>query len=507
MSSAAPPLDQDSFGVNSFVAAFDINPTNGSISKVRTVVAGLGLAQGGRHAAFPDGPSLKPYAVFPPGCAQQETVTPCNQKAQEGAVTGIKIKAGYRTKNCIPDGTLLGNSSDPSSLFRAKYQTTNSDTTQVTTQIDTDDTTILVQDTTNFIKDGYIKINNEIMLIKSQNSATKLTVDRGQLGTQAATHATSSQARGGNWTIVPSFSFVTVEDRGRGLVFGRVSIGSDDVACRCVGPDASEARDMTPCFQVDVAHGAVFQVQPEAGLQKVSFAHRRWGSMGVEACQQVVGCRADELAPALYGASAMRALSHPSSGGSVLFVANYHDGFHREVNSTVWYIDAITGQPSLLQTIPTAACMDIDTLSVSPIKSQCTHNCTAGGHDGVAGEESAWSGNGSTMRGNTSRSGTGGRRAPQLVAVANYHGPSALYRWSGALPVVAARIDAHGLRHPANGLVVAIGNNKRATIGTFTADSQGLIVSVRLTSDEAFLPGVKLVAEYNHSDVPVPIGG
>jgi hypothetical protein len=104
MSSKARPLDKHAFESTSMLIRFDVSSEDGGIGSLHLVRNGLGLLPGRRFPAFPEGPALTVYPVFPPGCAESEghVGTPpdmwCNRTVQEGAVTGITYMVAGRTR-------------------------------------------------------------------------------------------------------------------------------------------------------------------------------------------------------------------------------------------------------------------------------------------------------------------------------------------------------------------------------------------------------------------------
>jgi len=315
------------------------------------------------------------------------------------------------------------------------------------------------------------------------------TTNCSQDGVLTATFASGMQVRAkyraqGSWWILPEFSFATPQDRGYNLTMGAdFTMTSSDGWCNCSTPGQESVADMSQCFHLHIASGATFALKADGGMQKAwRLAPSRWGTLGLLDCDKVVGCRQDDMAAGHYGASSMRALAHQPSGGSMLFVSNYHDGLVREVNSTVWYTQADTGRPTMVQQIPTAGATDVELFSVLPVNANCVdgNNCPAPDASSEPG-------------------------APQMVVFANYHGPSAVYRWSGGLPVVAARIDTAGINYPDSGRVVAISvDGQRVLVGSFEAQ-MGDMVRVSISSNASFLPGVRLQAEY-HTDRNCPLG-
>ena len=415
LSSSESPTDAASLDPNAFLARFENSPLDGGIVHVRVVSSGLGMLNASRFPSLPAAPSLRPRAIFPSGCATYESST------------------------------------DPTTWCNRTVQ--DGRVTAITMRAGAK--------TTNCTEDGSLTVVNPA----------------GENATVAYRVFSVVDKR-----IAPDFTFGTVGDRGSGFLPGQdVVMYSSDGRCLCLPPNGTSfTRDMSLCFEASIASGAVIRVKHEQGLHKTwRLGQRRWGALGLEACDQVPGCRQDALAAGLYGASSMRAVWHQATGGSVLLVSNYHDGSVREVNSSVWYTDAATARPTLVQTFPTAAAMDVDLLPALPVR----RGCGAGGL--------------------CLRETDGEMPARSLVAVANFHGPSVVYRWMGALPVRAVRIDTAGANYPESGRIVALGGGfRRSVVGNFMAVG-GAVIQVELTSDVAFLPGLRLQAEY-HSERACP---
>ena len=407
LSSRGTPLDKHTFDATSFKATFDSLEGDGGMSNVRTVQTGLGLLPASKLPSDPLGPSLTAFAVFPAKCAVNEHATDPTTWCNRTSQEGAVTRITLRAGSNTSNCTVAGT----------------------------------------------------LTAVSASGTSMRASYTVGGIGLDGR--------------ILPVFTFDTVNDRGSGFL-GQdgISLVSSQHGCGCKTGSGNITSDLSQCFQVQVAWGARFHVKAQAGLQKAwRLAPSRWGTAGLVACDRVVGCLSDALAAGHLGASSVRALKHHPSGGSLLFVSNYHDGRVREVNSTVWLTEADSGQPSLLQGIPSAGAMDID---VFPILPRRPEEYIAPGATSSAS------------------------RRDMMVAVANYHGPSVVYRWTGAVRIVAIRIDATGRNFPASGRIVGVQGRGRYVVGSFQT-SNGSIVNVSITSQASFLPGLRLEPEYDSS--------
>lgn len=254
-------------------------------------------------------------------------------------------------------------------------------------------------------------------------------------------------------TITSLLQFVTPEDRGTFSSGQGISLMSSQDTCLCNG-----SRILDACIDFRIAEGAEVSIAPgNVGLQKW---HNLWGAtsgvLGKQACRTVPGCAADPRSTSDYGALSTTSFRDNSSSLAVLVSANYFIGQDAGVNSSVFVLDPLSASPALVQSVP----------SFGATESATVH---AGG--------------------------------ATYLALANFRGPSMLYRWTRASsPILALGIAAPGVGYVGGNVRVASRLLSRGNgfAAAFTTDPDtGAIASVDVSdAGSDYLPGVAVEPVY-----------